>query len=179
MEENVFALWKAKGQKEELALLESCNERSRSYGLVLTEEDARELMACRDDSLKRHRRVELGGGILDRLIDAFCDCAYITQDSYLETLERLLDIFYSFKNESMEKLTDGELLHFMREQYERICFGDLDYLEDTCLERFARAIRFGYEGYQSTEGIGEYDQFDEEERWDEELYQQILKEIFW
>ena len=72
---------------------------------------------------------------------------YITQDSYVETLCRLQEIFYLFKNESMDLLTDDELLDFMREQFEQTCFGDLDYLESTCLESFAREVRADYRTY--------------------------------
>ena len=54
-----------------------------------------------------------------------------------------------YKNETEDKLSDDELLHLMKEQYENPCHGDLDYLESTCLERVARAVRAGgglYEG---------------------------------
>lgn len=44
-----------------------------------------------------------------------------------------------------DELTDDELLTFMKQQYEEICFGDLEYLKSTCLERFVRAIRFRYQ----------------------------------
>ena len=43
-------------------------------------------------------------------------------------------------------ITDDELLHLMKEQFELLCFGDLDYLEGTCLADFAQAVRAGYEG---------------------------------
>ena len=44
----------------------------------------------------------------------------------------------------MDELSDDELLEFMKSQYEEICFGDLDYLKGTCLERFAREVRSGH-----------------------------------
>ena len=36
--------------------------------MSLTEEDAHELVLCRNASLKKYRRVEFGEGILDKLI---------------------------------------------------------------------------------------------------------------
>lgn len=45
-----------------------------------------------------------------------------------------------------DEITDDELLHLMKEQFENLCFGDLDYLESTCLANFAEAIRAGYSG---------------------------------
>ena len=52
--------------------------------------------------------------------------------NYVETLVRLQEIFYLYKNEVQDNLTDDELLHLMKEQFEFLCFGDLDYLEGTC-----------------------------------------------
>lgn len=91
----------------------------------------------------------------------------------------LQEIFYEFKNESEDNLTDDELLSFMKEQFEDVCSGDVDYLEGTCLEIFTKAIRAGYEGYKKTGGYGEYGQFDEVPRWDKEMYFEVLKELFW
>lgn len=89
------------------------------------------------------------------------------------------EIFYLYKNEMEDEITDDELLHLMKEQFELICFGDLDYLEGTCLNIFAQAIRAGYQGYQSSEGYEEYAKFDEVQRWDYELYFETLKELCW
>ena len=67
----------------------------------------------------------------------------------------------------------------MKEQYENLCFGDLDYLENTCLSDFAQAIRAGYGGFKETEGYGEYAKFDQQERWSYELYLETLQDLFW
>ncbi len=78
-----------------------------------------------------------------------------------------------------DEITDAELLHLMKEQFENICFGDLDYLESTCLANFAEAIRAGYDGYKGSDGYGEYSKFDDVKRWDYELYLKALKELCW
>ena len=134
---------------------------------------------CRNASLKKYRRVEFGEGILDKLIFTFCDSQYINQENYREVMEELQDIFYSFKNEAMDLLTDDELLTFMKEQFEEICMGDTEYLESTCLPRFACAIRFGDRGYVKSGGKGEYEKLSEEQRWDGELFMDVIKELFW
>jgi hypothetical protein len=94
-------------------------------------------------------------------------------------LLRLQEIFFLYKNEMEDEITDDELLHFMKEQFETICYGDLEYLEGTCLTGFAEAIRAGYRGYKESEGYGEYAQFDAVPRWDYNLYLETLKELFW
>lgn len=179
MEENIFELLQIKKEQNELMQLVSFNKNTEKFGLTLTQEDAKALMICRNDSLKKYRRVEFGKGILDKLIYTFCDSQYINQENYLGTLERLQDIFYEFKNEAEDKLTDDELLTFMREQFESVCFGDTEYLEGTCLQRFATAVRAGYTGYQKSGGHNEYEEFDEEQRWDKDLYMDVVKELFW
>lgn len=79
----------------------------------------------------------------------------------------------------MDEISDDELLHFMREQFETVCFGDLEYLEGACLAVFSQAVRAGYRGYQESEGRGEYAAFDEVKRWDYDLYYETLKELLW
>lgn len=179
MEDNVFELLQLLKQQNELELLISFNEKTEQFGLTLTEEDAESLMECRNESLKKYRRVEFGNGILEKLIYSFCDSQYIDQNNYLEILEQLQEIFYEYKNEADDKLTDDELLTFMKEEFESDCAGDMEYLESTCLERFATAIKSGYVGYKETEGHNEYEKFDEEPRWDKELYLTVLKELCW
>lgn len=178
MVEKLFDLMEKK-KEYELSNVLACNKRTEQFGLFLTQEEAKSLVLYRNQSLKKHQRIEFGNGILDQLIDLFCDSQYLNQSEYLETLAELQDIFYLFKNESQDKLTDSELLHFMREQFETVCMGDTEYLAQTCLERFAYAIRGGYKGYQASEGRGEYEKISEEQRWDKNLYMQVVKELFW
>lgn len=179
MEDDMFELMQLKKQEMEIAALVSCNEKTEQFGLVLTKEDARELTISRNESLKSNQRVEFGEGILPKLIYTFCDSQYINQDNYVKTMSELQEIFYLFKNEAEDNLTDEELMTFMKEQFESICYGDADYLADTCLERFAEAIRAGYTGYIGSDGRNQYSEFDEEQRWDKELYMEVLTELFW
>lgn len=179
MEDDIFKLMILKNQEKEVNALIKCNEESEKFGLKLTRDEAKELVVCRNESLKDHKRIEFSSGILEKLIYNFCDSQYIMQDNYMQTLMELQDIFYLFKNESEDKLTDEELINFMKEQFESICTGDTDYLADTCLERFAEAIRAGYTGYVGSDGHNQYKNFDEEPRWSKDLYMQVLKELFW
>ena len=157
-------------QQNQLAKVIETNNYTEKFGLVLSEQDAQLLLKERVTSLQEQKRVEFGEGILPKIIYEFCDSSYIDQSNYVDTLIHLQDIFYLYKNEMLDEISDDELLHFMKEQFEEVCFGDLDYLSGTCLNIFAQAIRAGYGGYQSSQGYGEYSQFDEVTRWDYELY---------
>lgn len=154
------------------------NRDTEKFGLALSEKEAQLLVAERGEVLRKERRVEFVQGILPKIIDTFCDSAYITQDSYCDTLIRLQEIFFLYKNEMLDEITDDELLEFMREQFDGVCCGDLDYLEGTCLDLFAQAIRAGYSGYEATGGRGEFEKFDLVKRWDKELYLAALMDLF-
>ncbi len=117
------------------------NEYTCQFGLSLSEQDIEELMIVRRECLQEHQRIEFGKSVIEKLIYAFCDSSYIFQDNYVYTLSRLQDIFYLYKNESLDELTDDELIEYMRKTFDETCHGSLDYLEGTCLEEFARNIR--------------------------------------
>jgi hypothetical protein len=155
------------------------NQYTEQYGLTLSEQDAEILAQERKSTLIEQKRVEFGESILPRIIYEFCDSAFISQSNYVESLTRLQEIFFLYKNEMLDEISDEELLNFMKEQFETVCFGDFDYLEGTCLDIFAQAVRAGYRGYQQTGGRGEYAEFDEVLRWDRELYLEVLRDLCW
>ena len=128
MSEPIFALIQQQKEERELGQLLQYNEKSQHFGLALSSEQAKELQMYRNESLRKYQRVEFGKGILEELIFQFCDSQYINSSNYLQTLETLQDIFYLFKNETQEKMSDSELLNFMKEQFEAVCYGDLEYL---------------------------------------------------
>lgn len=138
----------AANDSRQLVSVKEANGYTKKFGLTLTDEEAALLLKERKEVLKNQERVEFGEGILPKLIYAFCDSPYIYQDNYVETLGRLQDIFYFYKNESLDEITDDELIDFMKDQFDGPCQGSLDYLEDTGLETFARRARFGFSLYE-------------------------------
>jgi hypothetical protein len=138
-------------------------------------------------NLSENQRVEFGAGILPKIIDSFCDSQFINQENYADILSELQEIFYLYKNETEDELTDDELLGFMKKQYEEICFGDLEYLRNTCLERYGRAVRSGYQNkmqsrlrdeYSLRDTDNEYSKLSEETRWEYEVYKMRLDDMF-
>lgn len=142
-------------QHEKQEILET-NTYTCQFGLSLTEAEIQVLMDARKQCLKEQQRVEFGEGILKKMIYAFCDSDYIYQENYADTLVALQDIFYLYKNESMDDLTDDELIAYMRKNFDELCQGSLEYLADTCLENFARKIRVSTRGF-----IGRYAEDDD------------------
>jgi hypothetical protein len=166
-------------QTNQLSKVINTNQYTEQFGLKLSEQDAQLILENRKVALREQKRIEFGEGIVSKIIYEFCDSSYIDQNNYVDTIIRLQEIFYLYKNEMNDEITDDELLHLMKEQYELICFGDLDYLESTCLSDFAHAIRAGYGGYKENAGYGEYSKFDSQERWSYELYLATLTELCW
>ncbi|MDD3339819.1 MAG: DUF6323 family protein [Lachnospiraceae bacterium] len=164
-------------RQTQIQQIRATNQYTEKFGLALSDEDTEMLVEERTQTLRLERRVEFGPGILPKIIYMFCDSAYINQADYRDTLIRLQGIFYLYKNETMDQITDDELLEFMKEQFEEVCFGDLDYLENTCLDLFAQAIRAGYSGYVQTGGKDAFEAVDIVQRWDHELYMEALKEL--
>lgn len=175
MEKNWITLFQQQNQPENVFKL---NETTHRYGLSLSEQEAQLIISERNRTLQECRRVEIGTSITEKIILEFCDSDFLYQSNYVDSIIRLQDIFFAYKNEIPEEVTDEELLHFMKEQFDTVCFGDLDYLETTCLDDFARAVRSGYNGYHSSDGRGIYRHFDSVTRWDKELYFQALNNLF-
>ncbi len=122
--------------------LREVNALTARYGLTLSEQDIATLVEKRAAALKETGRVEFGKGILEKLAFAFCDSPYLFQETYVETLLELQDAFYYFKNESLDALTDDELIAFMKEHFDGDCEGSVEYLTGTLLEDLCRDIRY-------------------------------------
>ncbi|QHI73572.1 DUF6323 family protein [Aminipila terrae] len=125
--------------------LRECNELTIGYGLQLSENQIKELVEKRFEALLENGRIEFGQGILKKLVTEFCDSPYIFQETYEDTLLELQDCFYYFKNESMDLISDDELISFMKHHFDGKCQGSLEYLSGTSLEELCRNTRYGYE----------------------------------
>lgn len=183
---NLYELISVSQQKQEALKVFECNERTKCFGLCLSEDSVKELIKCKNNTLRLQKRIEFGESILPKLIYAFCDSQYIQQDTYLEILSELQDLFYTFKNEVQDKLTDDELISFMKEEFENICYGSVEYLAETVLERFAKEIRKGYktlkqkgakDEYNLKEITDDYQILSEETRWERQLYFEALEDL--
>lgn len=170
--------WLVFMQKQgQVAKVIETNRVTEQYGLSLSEREAELIVEERGGALREQRRVEFGESITPKIIYEFCDSDFMDRNNYVNTIIRLQEIFYLYKNEMLDEISDDELLHFMREQFDRTCYGDLEYLESTCLAIFSQAIRAGYRGYRASEGYGEYEKFDEVARWDYGLYLAALNDL--
>ena len=135
---------KTEGELDRLDQLEPLNRLTEPYGLSLSVAQMQHLMEQRHLTLKNTGRVEFGEGILPKLIYAFCDSPYILQQDFEETLMELQEMFYYFKTESLELISDDELIDVMKKVFDGKGQGSLAYLSETALEEFCREARSGF-----------------------------------
>ncbi|EKN42403.1 hypothetical protein CFSAN001627_06965, partial [Clostridium botulinum CFSAN001627] len=77
----------------------------------------------------------------------FCDSPYISQYNYSETINELVEIFYNYKNETLDYISDDELIEIMKENFDNYCQGSLEILEGKALYRIANNIKSGFKDY--------------------------------
>lgn len=130
--------------KQAVAEIEKCNDYTGQFGLTLSRQDAIELVETRALALKSNGRIEFGGGIIDKMLREFCHSPYISIHNYAETLHELTEIFYFYKNETLDLLSDEDLLKFMKNSFDGKCQGSLELLAGRELANMARNIRYGY-----------------------------------
>jgi hypothetical protein len=144
--ENEFSLISTNMQKLQTSIeLRQCNEMTAKFGLYLTESQIKSIVNKRFEALKNTGRIEFGKGIIKKLIYEFCDSPFIDKRNYEDILLELLDSFYYFKNESMDLISDDELISFMKKHFDEVCQGSIEYLNSTSLEDLCRNTRYGYE----------------------------------
>lgn len=142
MNEGLILQMQISKAKEEIRC---CQELNQLYGLTLTEEDITDLVELRGQALRNTGRVEFGGGILPKLIRAFCKSPYIDPGDYAQTLGELQDAFYYFKNESGDLFSDDDLISFMESVFNGQAHGSAEVLTTISLEELCRWARSGFD----------------------------------
>ncbi len=119
-----------------------CNETAARFGITISENGARLLAEARNKTLKRLGRVEFAGGTIEKLITAFCDSPYLDSSNFMEAMEEFIEIFYEFKNDSLDGADDDEVVELMKRHFDFECAGSIDALRDD-MGREARRLRCG------------------------------------
>ena len=130
----MFELSNLNVNSEKNKLIE-CNTFLNEYGLLLSSEDISSIIERRALALKNNKRIELDGGIIDKVIREFFDSPYISNDNFVETINEIIELFYYYKNETNDLISDDDLLKLMRKHYDEFAKGDLDYLSRNFFRR--------------------------------------------
>jgi len=143
--------------KQAVAEIERCNDFTAQFRLTLSHHDAVELVETRALALKTNGRIEFGGGSINKIIKEFCDSPHISMYNYAETLHELTEIFYFYKNETLDLMNDDELIKFMKNSFDGKCQGSLELLSERELANMAHNLRYGYPPDYS-EDLEEYEE---------------------
>lgn len=106
----------------------SLNEKTAEYGITLSEKDCAEIAEFRSEALRESERIEIGVGAVRRIIEEFCDSGYVSQRSFKDTVEGLLECFYTIKSETDDRVSDDEVLSFLKYLFETEAGGDVSRL---------------------------------------------------
>ena len=123
------------------------------YGLSLSRQDVQALVVGRVEALEESDRVEFGGGVAKDLVLAFAGSPYVSQSTFVETILELQELFYEFKNESLEQIPDEELIAKMRSLFDDFANGDVELLAEALLDGLAASVR---EEAVGGEAVAEY-----------------------
>lgn len=119
----------------------TCNDTTKEYGLKLSYKDAEEIAEERNAALMKNGRIEFNGQIINIIVEKFCGSPFISQYNYKDTICALLDIFYEYKNESEDMISDEDLINFMSQKFNNECSGSLELLEGKYLYEEADKAR--------------------------------------
>ncbi len=131
-------------EKQAVAEIEKCNDFTARFGLQISRQNAVELIETRNLTLKDNGRIEFGSGVIHKIIREFCDSPYISMHNYVETLHELTELFYFYKNEALDLISDEDLIKFMKKSFDGKCQGSLELLAGRELANMARNLRYGY-----------------------------------
>lgn len=120
------------------------NEESSVYGLILTSENVEEIIKSRGYSLKTYGRIDLNMDSTKKIINKIYISQYTDKDDYVEIINDLQDIFYYLKNETLDKISDNEIIDIIGEFYEETS-GRIDNVQNLA-EKYALDFRLGRMG---------------------------------
>lgn len=121
----------------------SINETIGQYALSLSEADAKMLAAVDRDSIKENDRIQFGKSAVLKIIEKFSQSSYINQSDFAVMIAGLTEIFYEAKEESLDSLTDDEVIDIMFDFFENKSGGDLELLGGRDMESLIRCLRNG------------------------------------
>ncbi|WP_368654973.1 DUF6323 family protein [Ornithinibacillus sp. 4-3] len=121
------------------------NQKAKEFGLELTRNEIKSLIISRNKVLQSYGRVELSVEVIKELAEVFCASPYVDNKNYVAILYELQEIFYYLKNETEDKIGDSPLIDIMKDYFDDICNGSLEFLKsrlDEFAERFRNDARF-------------------------------------
>ena len=116
---------------------------AQKHGLILTEAIAKDIVAAREQTLKDNDRVDFSSDTITRLVKAFSQSYYITQETFSETICEIIELFYFLKNEINDVLSDDDMIYEMLDVFNNHCQGAMELMQNKGVEKIIRKYRLG------------------------------------
>ena len=110
------------------------------YNLSITQAQAVSISEARSRALKDAGRIELSPDIPAKILHAICDSPYLTNDNIEDVLSSLTEAFYYYKNETLDIISDDEMIEFIGKNFSGKCQGSVEMLCSDCLEELRRRV---------------------------------------
>lgn len=131
------------GKKDLLNEIIELNEIIFKKGLYLSELDAQELMETKLTTLNNLGRIEINQEIVCEIICEFYDSPYIDKYNYLLEFKELIRVFYYYQSILWTKLTDEQILKYLKECFDGEAAGNIELLYEPCLNNLIEKIESG------------------------------------
>ena len=108
------------------------NDVTSSYGLVLSEIDVDYLIDIKNKVLYDLGMVCVFEDVIEKIIYAFYDSCYIDKDCYVDMLGQLIEVFYFYQSNLYNRISDDEIISYIRDMFDRKCHGEVSFLYGEC-----------------------------------------------
>ena len=130
------------------------NDVTQNYGISLSASDAAAIVENRDKSLANTGRIEFGKSISEKIIRVFCSSPYVSGATFADTVSELTEVFYYYKSETCEKLSDDELIQLMKDEFDGRCEGSVELLASKALYEYTQKLK-GFEDDENDDAEGD------------------------
>lgn len=110
------------------------NDRTKEFGLILTEEQIENLIDVRKYALSDNSLLEIGSSILEDIILEFYTSPYISKIDYDETLYELVNIYYTLREQFNYRIPDAYIIKLMREHFDDDAYGSTELLSKLVID---------------------------------------------
>lgn len=128
-------------QKNQIQELLSLNSELKEHTLMLTPEDANEILASRSRTLKNQGRVELDTKVTQAIIKRLSESSYVTQNNFLSCIDDMYETFHFIKNATSDLISDKDILDAMMVYFEKFCHGSVELLMGKGVEKIVENYR--------------------------------------
>lgn len=163
--DNLFPLiLNTNSNKKLIDEISGCNEKIKEHGIVISSADVSAIIASRNSALTKSGRIEFSGSIVPKMILLFSDSPYVFKENFVETIDELVEMFFYYKNETLDLISDESLLKWMKIYFNNSCKGSLELLKGRELDKLAHNVRNGCFDFEDYNDIADnYCEADDEE----------------